>query len=303
MSILYDYLRVRKRCSRWIPHSLTDEQRRVRCEWCASMLLKFNGGRSELTWEVLTDDETWIYRHDPETRMLSAVWLFPDTSPPQNSKDHAAHRRKWLPISSENRVFWGQTDSHCALVRAPLSPDGLRGLVPAPPKDRTPWPLSSSWQCQCAHSSNNGWLSQWQSDAAAATPNIFARTLLFPELKKHRKSTLFESAEGALRAFTRAVEDIPKLTWAEKWNKRFHRMTKCIAAEGRFFENNGVICCLVSPISNEYPETFGASLRSSRVIKMTIVATPTGRRTVTYLLLISVRTASKWNRTRALSVF
>ena len=116
---------------------------------------------------------------------------------------------------------------------------------------------------------------------------------LIPEVKKQLKGTLFESAEGALRAFTRAVEDIPKLTWAEKWNKRFHRMTKCIAAEGRFFENNGVICCLVSPISNEYPETFGASLRSSRVIKMTIVATPTGRRTVTYLLLISVRTASK----------
>ena len=36
-------------------------------------------------------------------------------------------------------------------------------------------------------------------------------------------------------------------------------MAKCIAAEGRFFKKI-VNFCLVRPISNEYPETFGASL-------------------------------------------
>ena len=30
--------------------------------------------------------------------------------------------------------------------------------------------------------------------------------------------------------------DMPKSTWAEEWNKWFHRMAKCIAAKGRFFE-------------------------------------------------------------------
>ena len=35
-------------------------------------------------------------------------------------------------------------DRHCGLVRASLSPEGLRSLVPAPPKDLTPWPFSSS---------------------------------------------------------------------------------------------------------------------------------------------------------------
>ena len=38
MSILHDHLRVRKRCARWIPHSLTDAQRQVRVEWCEFML-------------------------------------------------------------------------------------------------------------------------------------------------------------------------------------------------------------------------------------------------------------------------
>ena len=81
-------------------------------------------------------------------------------------------------------------------------------------------------------------------------------------MKKQLKGTLFESAEDACRAFTRAVEDLPKSTWAEEWNKLLHRMAKCIAAEGRFFEKMELFFCLVSPISNEYLETFGGSLVS-----------------------------------------
>ena len=60
---------------------MTDEQRRVRVEWCEFMLRKFNGGCSKLTWEVLTCEETWIDRYDLETKIQSAVWLFPDKSP------------------------------------------------------------------------------------------------------------------------------------------------------------------------------------------------------------------------------
>ena len=45
------------------------------------MLREFSGGRSKLTWKVLTGDETWIYRYDPETKMRSVVWLFPNESP------------------------------------------------------------------------------------------------------------------------------------------------------------------------------------------------------------------------------
>ena len=63
-------------------------------------------------------------------------------------------------------------------------------------------------------------------------PDLFLCDLfLFPEVKKQLKGTLFVSTEDACRAFTTAVEDIPKSTWAEEWNKWFHRMAKCIAGE------------------------------------------------------------------------
>ena len=52
------------------------------------MLWKFNEGRSKWTWEALTDDETWIYRYDPETKtvMQSAVWPSSEESPPPKLK-------------------------------------------------------------------------------------------------------------------------------------------------------------------------------------------------------------------------
>ena len=72
----------------------------------------------------------------------------------------------------------GQTDNHCGLVRAPLSPEGLRRLVPVnAAKDGTPAPFSSSWhwQCHCPHSCNSSQLSPWRRRAAAAAPTVLAR--------------------------------------------------------------------------------------------------------------------------------
>ena len=59
---------------------------------------------------------------------------------------------------------------------------------------------------------------------------------------------------------TRVVEDLPKSTWAEEWNKRFHRVAKCVAAEGWFFEKKRSNCCVLLDFSNEYPDKVGASL-------------------------------------------
>ena len=60
--------------------------------------------------------------------------------------------------------------------------------------------------------------------------------LLLPEMKKQLKNTQFEGVEDAYRAFTRAVEDIQKLAWAEEWNMWFHSMAKCRVAERRFLD-------------------------------------------------------------------
>ena len=58
--ILHDCLGVRKRCARWVPHNLCEEQKRSRVDWCTHMLRKFDGGRS-LVLDIVTGDDTWVY--------------------------------------------------------------------------------------------------------------------------------------------------------------------------------------------------------------------------------------------------
>ena len=60
--ILHDCLGVRKRCTRWVPHKLSEEQKRGRVDWCTHMQRKFDGGRSPRVWNIVTVDETWVYQ-------------------------------------------------------------------------------------------------------------------------------------------------------------------------------------------------------------------------------------------------
>ena len=63
--ILHDCLGARKRCARWVPHNLSEEQKPGRVDWCTHMLRKFDGGRSHRVWIIITGDETWVYQYDP----------------------------------------------------------------------------------------------------------------------------------------------------------------------------------------------------------------------------------------------
>ena len=58
--IFLDCLGVRKR-ARWVPHNLSEEQKRGRLDWCTHMLRKFDGGRSPRVWDIVTGDATWVF--------------------------------------------------------------------------------------------------------------------------------------------------------------------------------------------------------------------------------------------------
>lgn len=76
-NILHVHLKVRKLCTRWIPHDLTEDQKRLRVQWCRKMIKKFNGGQSLAVYNIVTGDETWVYCFEPERKSQSAEWVFP----------------------------------------------------------------------------------------------------------------------------------------------------------------------------------------------------------------------------------
>ena len=59
--ILHVCLGERKRCTRCVPHKLSEEQKRGRVDWCKHMLRNFDGGRCPRVLDIVTGDETWVY--------------------------------------------------------------------------------------------------------------------------------------------------------------------------------------------------------------------------------------------------
>ena len=82
-SILHKSLGLSKVSARWVPHMLTEEQKQKRVHRCHLMLDKFDGGRSNAIWDIVTGDETWVYCFDPETKQQSQEWISVGQRPPQ----------------------------------------------------------------------------------------------------------------------------------------------------------------------------------------------------------------------------
>ena len=67
-SILHDHLKLRKVCARWVKHSLTNDQKRLRIQFCRQSLKRFEQGRSRRVFDIVTGDQSWFHHYDPETK-------------------------------------------------------------------------------------------------------------------------------------------------------------------------------------------------------------------------------------------
>jgi len=58
----------------FVPHLLTDDQKENHDEISQELLAKANGNENFLK-NIITGDETWVYRYDVETKMQSMQWM------------------------------------------------------------------------------------------------------------------------------------------------------------------------------------------------------------------------------------
>jgi len=72
-TIIHQHLQKQKISSRWVPHELTLEQKKLRVQICRENLKKFE----QVTWrlcDILTCDETWIYLRQIGRKQSNACW-------------------------------------------------------------------------------------------------------------------------------------------------------------------------------------------------------------------------------------
>ena len=72
--ILKKHLKVRKISAKWVPHLLTDEQKRQRVKEAKKLLQMFPKYDKKQFANVVTDDETWVHYFEPVRKVSNKIW-------------------------------------------------------------------------------------------------------------------------------------------------------------------------------------------------------------------------------------
>ena len=72
--ILKKHLKVRKISARWVPHLLTDEQKRQRVKVAKKLLRMFPKYDKKQFANVVTGDEIWVHYFEPVRKVSNKIW-------------------------------------------------------------------------------------------------------------------------------------------------------------------------------------------------------------------------------------
>jgi len=73
-SIIHEDFDMRKVTAKWVPKCLNADQKRQRCQSSEQILEFFRRDSNDFLLRLVTMDETWLYRYDPETKQQSVEW-------------------------------------------------------------------------------------------------------------------------------------------------------------------------------------------------------------------------------------
>jgi histone-lysine N-methyltransferase SETMAR len=96
LRILQEDLGKRKLCARFVPHSLTPEQREDRVTSCQDIVAWPDADKHFLN-KIVTGDENCCFAYDPETKRQSSEWVG-ETSPRPKKLNFQMSRIKTMLI-------------------------------------------------------------------------------------------------------------------------------------------------------------------------------------------------------------
>lgn len=246
-TILHDYLGARKVCSRWVPHSLSQDQKHKRVKFCKEMLERFEGGDSSRVYDILTGDEVWVYHYDAPTKRQSYVWLFDGEERPEVVRREKSVKKTMYaiffsksglelayPLEPGTTVTAEWYSKKCLpavfeSVKKRRPRTGLRGLLLHHDNASS---HTAKVTKELLRTSNVNLLDHppYSPDLA---PCDFS---LFPKMKEPLRGKRFESIEELTIEVQNSLNSFKIEDFHHCYKQWFHRMTKCISRGGGYIE-------------------------------------------------------------------
>ena len=80
---LHDRLCMHKLTARWVPKSLSDEQKATRASVYSALLKRFRSKEDDFLSHLVTVDETWVHYYEPENKAQSRQSVGPGSQRPK----------------------------------------------------------------------------------------------------------------------------------------------------------------------------------------------------------------------------
>lgn len=243
-NILTEVLGFRKLCAKWVPHSLTMQQKHNRMQLSQQHLERFRKNEKDFLRRFITMDETWVYHHDPDSKQEAKEWCEPGCSAPKRVRVQKSAKKV---LAS---VFWdakgillvdylqtGQTinsDYYCNLLDQVESK--IREKRPGLQKKKIIFhcdnaPAHTAQKTIGKISELNYELLNHPSYSPDLAPSDY---WLFSHLKAFLRGKRFSSNEEVIGAVERYFADLPEKHYRDGIHRLEDRWTKCIEVEGDY---------------------------------------------------------------------
>jgi hypothetical protein len=79
--IIIDDLKMRKLCSQWVPHDLTQQQKQTQIDSCKQLLPLHDANPADFFARLVTGDGSWFSYAIPQKKQQSMQWRHYDSPP------------------------------------------------------------------------------------------------------------------------------------------------------------------------------------------------------------------------------
>lgn len=244
--IVTEDLGKRKLCARFVPHVLTDEQKKHRKDACKDLITTADANRNFLD-SIVTGDESWCYQYDPETKRQSMEWRS-STSP---------RKQKFRFEKSKTKVMLITFFDSTGIIHKEFVPPGqtinkdyykevLQRLVKRIHRVRPQFHEKGSWFLLHDNArphtallvkeflANNGIVELHHPPYSPdlSPPDFF----LFPKVKTSLKGQRFANVEDITKNVTAELGRVKTEDFKACFQNLYERWNKCVASGGTYFE-------------------------------------------------------------------
>jgi histone-lysine N-methyltransferase SETMAR len=243
--IITTILDMRKLSAKWVPKCLNSDQKKERVQASKAILGHFESTPDFLA-RLVTEDETWLYIYDPETKEQSKEWRHSGSPRPKKFRTQKSAKKVMAS------VFWDKD----GILLVDYLPQGssITGQYYANLLDQLKEAIKKKRRGKLTEG-----ILFLQDNAPAHTSNVVAAKLntlgfqlvhhppyspdlapsdyyLFPNLKKHLKGHRFEDISDVKHAAESWFQDQSKEFYLDGLEKLQQRCNKCISLRGEYVE-------------------------------------------------------------------